>query len=105
MNDERLQTLEQVKNFIEGNDAVEFKGVAPQEKYHWIEKVLKKFRYWKLRKEGKGLIKSYLLKVIGYSRAQLTKLIGLYQRNGKIQPVRYHRHCFPRRYSASSSDI
>jgi transposase InsO family protein len=101
MNDEGLQTLEQVKNFIEGNNAIEFKVVASQEKYHWIEEVLKRFRYSKLRKEGKGLIKSYLLKVTGYSRTQLTRLIGLYRRNGKIQPVRYQRHRFPRRYSAS----
>jgi hypothetical protein len=69
MNDEQLQTLEQVKGFIEGNQKVEFKGLNAREKYHWIEEVLKRFRYPKLHKEGKGLIKSYLLKVTGYSRA------------------------------------
>lgn len=100
MNDEQLRTLDQVKSFIEGNQTVEFKGLNAREKYHWIEEVLKRFRYAKLQKEGKGLIKSYLLKVTGYSRAQLTRLIKLYLQSGKVQPAKYQRHCFPQKYSA-----
>jgi transposase InsO family protein len=100
MNDERLQTLDQVKSFIEGNQRVEFRGLKASEKYVWIEEVLKRFRYLKLQKEGKGLIKIYLLKVTGYSRAQLTRLIRLYLRSGKVQPATYQRHRFPQRYSA-----
>jgi transposase InsO family protein len=100
MNDEQLQTLEQVKSFIEGSQKVEFRGLNAAEKYNWIEEVLKRFRYPKLQKEGKGLIKSYLLKVTGYSRAQLTRLIRLYQQSGKIKPAKYQRHRFPQRYSA-----
>jgi transposase InsO family protein len=62
--------------------------------------VLKRFRYPKLKKEGKGLIKSYLLKVTGYSRAQLTRLVGIYQQAGHVQAVQYQRHRFPQRYTA-----
>jgi transposase InsO family protein len=101
MNDERLQTLEQVRNFIEGSQEIDFRGLSPREKYRWIEEVLKRFRYLKLKKEGKGLLKSYLLKVTGYSRAQLTRLIGLYQQSGEIQPAEYQRYRFPQRYSAA----
>lgn len=99
MNDEKLQTLEQVKNFIEGSETVEFRGLNAREKYVWIEEVLKRFRYPKLQKEGKGLIKRYLLKVTGYSRAQLTRLIRLYLQSGKVKPVKYQRHRFPQKYS------
>jgi transposase InsO family protein len=99
MNDERLQTLDQVKSFIEGSQTVEFRGLNTREKYDWIEEVLKRFRYPKLQKEGKGLIKSYLLKVTGYSRAQLTRLIRLYLQSGKVQPAKYTRHRFPQKYS------
>jgi hypothetical protein len=98
MDDERLQTLDQVKGFIEGNQTVEFRGLNSREKYNWIEEVLKRFRYPKLQKEGKGLIKSYLLKVTGYSRAQLTRLIRTYQQSGKVQPAKYQRHRFPQKY-------
>jgi hypothetical protein len=100
MNDEQLRTLEQVKSFIEGSQEVEFKGLNAPEKYNWIEEVLKRFRYPKLQKEGKGLIKIYLLKLTGYSRAQLTRLIRLYQQVGHVQPAKYQRHRFPQRYTA-----
>jgi hypothetical protein len=101
MNDEQLQTLEQVKEFVAGSQAVQFRGLNTSEKYQWLEGVLKRFRYPKLKKEGKGLIKSYLLKVSGYSRAQLTRLIGVYQKSGKIQMAEYQRHRFPQRYTAA----
>jgi hypothetical protein len=39
MNDEQLQTLEHVKSFIAGSQAVEFKVFNPREKYDWIEEV------------------------------------------------------------------
>ena len=99
MNDEQLQTLEQVRQFIEGSREVEFEGVNTKEKYKWMEEVLKKFRYFRLRKEGKGLIRRYIIKVSGYSRSQVTRLIGKYQETGKIKLVEYHRHRFPRKYN------
>jgi hypothetical protein len=100
MNDEQLQTLEQVKRFINSSQPIEFQGIKTLDKHSWIEEVLKRFRYPKLKKEGKGIIKDYLLKMTGYSRAQLTRLIGFYLKLGKIQPVKYQRHRFPQRYSA-----
>jgi transposase InsO family protein len=100
MNDEQLQTLKQVKDFIKGSQKVEFRGLNAREKYTWIEEVLKRFRYPKLQKEGKGLIKIYLLKMTGYSRAQLTRLIGIYQRTGHVKTATYHRHRVPQKYSA-----
>lgn len=101
MNDEQLQTLEQVREFVEGSQGIEFRGLNTPEKYQWTEEVLKRFRYPKLKKEGKGLIKRYLLKVTGYSRAQLTRLIGLYQKKGHVQAGKYKRYRFPQRYSAA----
>jgi Integrase core domain len=100
MNDEQLRTLKQVQSFINGNQKIEFRGLNAHEKYNWIEEVLTRFRYSKLHKEGKGLIKSYLLKVTGYSRAQLTRLIRLYLQYGKVQPAKYQRHRFPQKYSS-----
>ena len=42
MNDEQLQTLEQVRRFVEGSREVEFEGVNTKEKYKWMEEVLEK---------------------------------------------------------------
>jgi transposase InsO family protein len=100
MNDEKLQTLEQVRRFIDGSQPLEFEGVHTKEKYQWIEEVLRKFRYNRLQKEGKGLIRRYLTKVTGYSRAQVTRLIGKYQESGRLEVKEYRRHRFPLKYSA-----
>jgi transposase InsO family protein len=101
MNDERLQTLEQVKRFVEGSQPFEFEGVHTEEKYRWIEEVLRKFRYNRLKKEGKGLIRRYITTVTGYSRSQVARLIGKYQEAGKVEVKEYRRHCFPIKYSAA----
>ncbi|MFC1980885.1 hypothetical protein ACFLVN_01390 [Chloroflexota bacterium] len=44
MNDQSLQTIEQVRQFLEGSEAVEFRGLAGKEKYYWIEEVPIRFR-------------------------------------------------------------
>lgn len=40
MNDEKLQTMEQVKQFLEGSGRVKSKGVTVEEKYDWIKRTL-----------------------------------------------------------------
>ena len=40
MNDGQLQTVEQVRGFLEGSEAVEFRGLTAQERYCRIEEVL-----------------------------------------------------------------
>jgi len=70
MNDERLQTIEQVKEFLAGNEALDFRGVSVGERYRWIETVLGRFKYYRLKRAEKGVIRRYIKKVSGYSRAQ-----------------------------------
>ena len=97
MNDEGLQTIEQVKQFLEGSEALEFRGVSVEERYHWMETVLVRFRYYGLKRAEKGVIRHYIEKVSGYSRAQVSRLIGEYQRRGQLERKQYRRHRFPRR--------
>jgi transposase InsO family protein len=101
MNDEQLETLEQVKQFIEGSQGIGFKGIIAREKHGWIEEVLRKFKYQRLKKAGKGLVRRYILKVTGYSRAQVARLVGIYQRSGRIKLTEYRRYRFPQKYDAA----
>jgi hypothetical protein len=75
-----------------------FDGLSLKEKYHWTEEVLKKFKYPRLKKAGKGVIRQYVQKVTGYSRSQVNRLIWRYHQSGKIKPTVYCRHCFPQKY-------
>lgn len=101
MNDGRLQTIEQVKQFLEGSEALELRGASVEERYRWIEGVLERFGYYRLERAQKGVIRRYIEKVSGYSRAQVSRLIGRYSRSGRLRKTQYKRHRFPKRYTAS----
>ena len=101
MDDRKLRTLEQVKQFVESCRRIEFNGLNLKEKYRWTEEVLKKFKYPRLQKAGKGVIRQYIEKVTGYSRAQVNRLVWRYLQSGKIKPTEYRRHCFPQKYNAA----
>ena len=79
MNDERLQTIKQVKQFLEGSEALEFRGPTTQEKYCWIKEVLIRFKYHRLKRDERGVIRRYIERITGYSRAQVSRLIGRYK--------------------------
>jgi transposase InsO family protein len=84
---------------VDSSQGIEFNGINLKEKYHWTEEVLKKFKYQRLKKAGKGVIRQYVEKVTGYSRSQVNRLIWRYQQSGKIKPTEYHRHRFPQKYT------
>jgi len=85
MNDGQLQTIEQVRQFLEGSEVVEFKGLMAEEKYYWIEEVLIRFRYHRLKRAEKGVIWQYLQKVTGYFRSKVSRLIAEYKRTGRLK--------------------
>jgi hypothetical protein len=103
MNDEKLNTVEQVKQFIEGSAALKFGGVSIEERYWWIETALVRFKYSQLRRDEKGVIRRYIEKVSGYSRAQVSRLIRQYNQRGRLRRAHYDKHRFSRKYM--SADI
>ena len=50
-------------------------------------------------REDKGLLRSYVAKMTGQSRAQVTRLIGKYLASGEVRTTVYRRRRFPTRYS------
>src|SRR4030066_1115235 len=98
MNDNRFETIDQVKQFLEGSNALEFRGVSGKERYQWIEAVLVRFTYCRLNRSERGTIRQYIEKVSGYSLAQVTRLIRQYNRQGRLMVAHYKRHRFPMRY-------
>ena len=101
MNDGQLQTVEQVRGFLEGSEEVGFRGLTAKEKYCWIEEVLIRFKYHRLKRAEKGVIRQYIQKVTGYSRSQVSRLIAEYKRTGRLRRMQYRRHRFPRKYTPS----
>ncbi|MCF6345502.1 MAG: transposase family protein [Thiomicrorhabdus sp.] len=86
---EELKTIEQLKQFLDGTQAVIFTlNSIKDEHYKWLQHELIRFRYLSLGKADKGVIVRYLIKVSGYSRSQITRLIKQYRTTGYIK----HRH-------------
>ena len=78
-------SLEQIRGFLEASGEIEFVGKNRKEVYNWVGQTLVGQQYHILLKEEKGLLRIYLAKMTGLSRAQLTRLIGQYLDTGTIE--------------------
>jgi len=99
MNNRNVQTIEQARRFLEGSEALEFRGLSAEEKYKWTEAVLVRFSYLLLKRAEKGVIRRYIERITGYSRSQVSRLIMQYKRGGRLKRMSYRRHQFPRKYT------
>ncbi|MYA12331.1 MAG: integrase, partial [Gemmatimonadetes bacterium] len=103
----QIRTLEQVRAFLEGNQPADFESTDRTSAYAFVRRTLADFDYHDLRKPDKGLVKRYLEKVTGLSRAQVTRLVRQHRRTGNI---RDHRrgppaNAFQRRYTSRDAAL
>lgn len=75
MNDRHLVTLRQLEAFTRATRSVIFVGASRREKYQWVDELLVRFFYFTLRKRDKTTVRAYIMKMTGYSDAQVTRLI------------------------------
>ncbi len=65
MNDTSINTLDHVRQFLNGLGAMEFKIEAKDARYAWIQTMLLRFHYPQLGKAEKGLLLDFLQTVSG----------------------------------------
>ena len=95
-----LQTLDQIRDFIDHSAPLGFEPPDRSAVYEWIAQELRRFGYARLGKADKGLLKRYLARVTGLSRAQITRLIAQFVKTGRITDRRgAPAQPFPRRYT------
>jgi DNA-binding transcriptional ArsR family regulator len=99
MNDSNLSSMVQIESFLSESEGIEFNRKFRKEAYRWIEDTLRRFHYVILAKKEKGVIRRYLRKVTGYSRAQLTRQIAQYRKTGQVRIKEYDRHRFEKKYT------
>ena len=105
MDDTQIKTLEQIEQVLESPRAIAFKGVRREQIYRWIELVLKRFDYFELNRKGKGLVREYLQRLSGLSRAQMTRLVLKCLLEGAIRPSRGRRNRFPAKYTNADKKL
>jgi transposase InsO family protein len=99
-NSEKL-SLEQIRAFLQASREVQFEGTRREEVYGWVTRTLCHQEYWKQKRSVKGLLRQYIARMTGLSRAQVTRLIARYQKDGQVKERTYRRNRFQRRYTAA----
>jgi hypothetical protein len=72
-------SLDQIEAFLNAGEEIQFEGENRQQVYGWVEQVLRQQQYSKQGRKARGLVRRYLEKMTGLSRAQVTRLIARYQ--------------------------
>jgi len=101
---ERL-SLEQIRAFLEASEEMQFAGRNREEVYRWVDQTLGQQNYSELGRASRGLVRRYLQKMTGLSRAQVTRLIRQYQQGEQVRPKPYRRRRFPARYTRADIEL
>ena len=101
MNIKQIKTLDQIEDFLISIGSAEISAASKDEAYQWIAHVLKHFRYRSLRRPDKALIQRFLMRVTGYSRQQLTRLIKRFYSTGILQRRQHTTNGFQGIYTAT----
>jgi transposase InsO family protein len=103
MNETQVRTLEQVRQVLQGTEALQLR--RPEDdagRYAWIESVLQRFGYRQLSRSDRGVVRAYLQRLSGYSRAQVTRLVSRWVAGRPLsKQYRAPEHAFARRYTAA----
>ena len=74
MHEAEKLNLEQIEAFLKASEGIRFEGGNRQQVYGWVEQVLRQQQYQKQGRAARGLLRRYLGKMTGRSRAQVTRL-------------------------------
>ena len=100
MNANELTSIDQVRDFLAGTQRVAFEVAGDkQSRYDWVRRTLVRFDYMRCNKADKGTLMDYLMKVSGYSLAQVKRLIKRYRETGGLTPRQCTARGFARRYT------
>ena len=97
--------LEQIEAFLKASGEIRFEGEDREQVYTWMEQVLRQQQYAQQGRKARGLVRRYLEKMTGLSRAQVTRLIARYRATGPLQCAPYRRHRFPQRYTRADIEL
>lgn len=101
MDDSEAVSLEQIREFLAGSGKVRFTGLRRAEVYSWVEQTLVRHEYASLARASKGLVRQYMARMTGLSRAQVTRLIAGHRQTGRVEAVQYQRTKFASRYTST----
>ena len=103
-NGERL-SLEQIQAFLKASEEFRFEANNREELYGWVTRTLVEQEYGGQKREAKGVLRNYVGKMTGLSRAQVTRLIRRYRESGIVKERSYRRNRFAIQYQPSDVEL
>ena len=94
-----------MKTLVESSRAVRFSIAGREALYKLVGRVLKAQRYAELAREQRGIVRRFLAKVTGRSRAQITRLIGQWMETRTIEAKHPARRRFATRYTETDARL
>jgi len=98
-------SLQEIEKFLLAAQEVRFEASQREEVYGWIERLLCQQEYVRQGRRARGLLRRYIGKMTGLSRAQLTRLVGRYMATGQVGKKATRRHRFPRHYTSADIEL
>ena len=105
MDDAEKLSLEAIYLFVACSEEIRFEAQDRQQLYGWLERVLVEHEYAQQGKAARGLLRRYLAKMSGLSRAQVTRLIARYMASGRVRVTVYRRRRFPPLYTRADIEL
>jgi transposase InsO family protein len=101
---EKLSLVE-IEAFLAASECVRFAGCGRTEIYSWVERLLCHHEYPLQGRRSKGLLRAYVERMTGLSRAQSTRLIGGYVGIGRIAAKPSGRPRYQRHYTSADIEL
>ena len=102
MNEARLETIEQIREFLAGTADMAFTVPSEEAKLRqFVATVLRRFRYFGLAKGQRGVLFAYMQRLTGYSRQHLSRLVAQFRDTKSLRlRDRVSPTSFARKYTA-----
>lgn len=98
-------SLEAISRFVAASEEIRFESADRGQIYSWVEGLLIGQQYAQQSKAARGLVRRYIEKMTGLSRAQVTRLIARYAASGRVEPTVYRRHRFAQRFTRADVEL
>src|SRR6267154_4871884 len=99
MNNLEGLTLEEMEEWVASSRHIGYAALDKEAIYGFIERILKAQQYRRLSKGQKGIVRRFLAKVTGLSRAQLTRWIQRWRKTRRVARKPAQRPHFHARYT------
>jgi hypothetical protein len=104
-NDTKIESLTEIESFLRLTSSFKLKSIdSLKERAEWINQTLIKFKYHKLKKKDKKIVKDYLCAVSGCKERTIKYHINAYK-NGKKVCDEYERNSFAKIYTNEDIEL